>query len=156
MYGEGCDIFERLYAVRLDQLRKLTEAQTLLVPLDSAVLLSSAASMTANVDALDEDALLAELGVAATAGGEAADSDNITVLRHVRSSADKRTAEEIATRTPCADFVRFKPLFEKAGAGLKPGAWMTKPFVKNASIALGDFFIIGGQIAYVAEMFEGA
>jgi hypothetical protein len=33
---------------------------------------------------------------------------------------------------------------------------MTKPFVKNASIELGDLFIIGGQIAYVAEMNESA
>jgi hypothetical protein len=32
---------------------------------------------------------------------------------------------------------------------------MTKPFVKNASIELGDFFIIGGQVAYVAEIHEG-
>ena len=29
LHGEGRDIFERLYAVRLDQLRKLPEAQTL-------------------------------------------------------------------------------------------------------------------------------
>lgn len=154
-HGEDRDIFERLYAVRLDQLRKLPEAQTLLAPLDSAGLLSGAASTAANVDALDEDALLAELGVGATGTGETADSDNITVLRHVRSSADKRAAEEIAARTPCADFDRFKPLFEDAGAGLKAGTWMTKPFVKNASIALEDFFIAGGQIAYVAEIFEG-
>jgi len=46
-------------------------------------------------------------------------------------------------------------LFEEAGAGLKAGTWMTKPFVKNASIELSDFFIIGGQMAYVAEMYEG-
>ncbi len=155
LHGEGRDIFERLYAVRLDQLRKLPEAQTLLAPLDSAGLLSGAVPTAANVDALDEDALLAELGVGAAAGGETADPDNITVLRHVRSSADKRAAEEIAARTPCVDFDRFKPLFESAGAGLKAGTWMTKPFVKNASIELGDFFITGGQIAYVAEMFEG-
>lgn len=30
LHGEDRDIFERLYAVRLDQLRKLPEAQTLL------------------------------------------------------------------------------------------------------------------------------
>ena len=30
-HGEGRDIFERLYAVRLDQLRKLPEAHALLV-----------------------------------------------------------------------------------------------------------------------------
>ncbi len=39
-HGEGRDIFERLYAVRLDQIRKLSEAQTLLAGLDSPGLLS--------------------------------------------------------------------------------------------------------------------
>ena len=155
LHGEGRDIFERLYAVRLDRLRKLPEARALLTPLDGPGLMSSAASVTTDVDALDEDALLAELGIGADAGDGSAERNDITVLRHVRSSADKRATEEIAARTPCADFDRFKPLFEDAGAGLKAGTWMTKPFVKNASIALGDFFIIGGQVAYVAEMVEG-
>ena len=155
LHGDDRDIFERLYAVRLDQLRKMPEAQALLAPLDGPGLMSSAASVTTDVDALDEDALLAELGIGADAGDGSAERNDITVLRHVRSSADKRATEEIAARTPCADFDRFKPLFEDAGAGLKAGAWMTKPFVKNASIELGDFFITGGQIAYVAEMYEG-
>lgn len=150
LHGEGHDIFERLYAVRLDQLRKLPEAQTLLAGLDGPGLLTGAATTQAEVDELDEDALLAELGI----GDESADQSNITVLRHVRSSVEKRAAEEIANRTPCRDFEHFKPLFDEAGTGLKAGTWMTKPFVKNASIELGDFFIIGGQIAYVAEMYE--
>jgi hypothetical protein len=97
---------------------------------------------------MDDDALLAELGVDAA-------SPDITELKHVRSSAEKRAAEEIAEREPCKDFDRFKPLFDEAATGLKAGNWMTKPFTKNASIELGDFFIIGGQTAYVAEMHEG-
>src|ERR1035437_4339239 len=60
LHGEGRDIFERLYALRLDQLRKLPEAQALLAQSDSPGLLSGASSAAANVDALDEDALLAE------------------------------------------------------------------------------------------------
>ncbi|MBK9595466.1 MAG: GIY-YIG nuclease family protein [Rhodocyclales bacterium] len=151
-HGEGCDIFERLYAVRLDRIRKLPEAQTLLAGLDTPGLLAGVAAVPADVEALDEDALLAELGVS----DEPANQGDITLLRHVRSSTEKRAAEEIANRTSCADFDRFKPLFEEAGAGLKAGTWMTRPFVKNASIELGDFFIIGGQMAYVAEMHEGA
>ena len=151
LHGEGRDIFERLYAVRLDQLRKLPDAQTLLAELDGPGLLSGAAAAPANVDELDEDALLAELGI----GDEPAGQSDITVLRHVRPYVEIKAAEEIANRTPCTDFDHFKPLFEEAGAGLKAGTWMTKPFVKNASIELGDFFIIGGQIAYVAEMCEG-
>ena len=151
LHGEGRDIFERLYAARLDQLRKLPEAQALLAGLDSPRLLSGAASVHANLDDMDEDALLAELGVEGAAAGQG----NITVLRHVRPYAEIKAAEEIANRTPCTDFDSFKLLFDEAGSSLKSGAWLAKPFVKNASIDLGDFFIIGGQIAYVAEMNEG-
>jgi len=151
LHGEGRDIFERLYAVRLDQLRKLPEAQTLLAGLDGPGLLSGATAAPANVADLDEDALLAELGI----DSEPAGQSDITVLRYVRPYVEIKAAEEIANRTPCEDFDHFKPLFEEAGAGLKAGTWMTKPFVKNASIELSDFFIIGGQMAYVAEMYEG-
>ena len=151
LHGEGRDIFERLYAVRLDQLRKLPEAQTLMAGLDGPGLLAGAATTQANVDELDEDALLAELGIDTEPAGQS----DITVLRHVRPYVEIKAAEEIANRTPCKDFDHFKSLLDEAGAGLKVGTWMTKPFVKNASIELGDFFIIGGQIAYVAEMHEG-
>ncbi len=148
LHGEGSGIFERLYAVRLDQLRKLPEAQTLLAGLDSHGLLSGAAEATVNLDGLDEDALLAELGI----GSESVDQDDITVLRHVRSSAAIKAAEEIAARNPCKDFERFKPLFDDVEAGLKRKLWVTKPFGKNASIEAGDFFILSGLIAYVAEV----
>lgn len=150
-HEEGRDIFERLYAVRLDQLRKLPEAQTLLAGLDGPGLLSGAGTAMVNVDDLDEDALLAELGIDPVPAW----SGDITILRHVRPYVEIKAAEEIADRTPCADFNYFKPLFEEAQAGLKIGTWMTKPFVKNASIEVGDFFITGGQTAYVAEIYEG-
>lgn len=151
-HGEGRDIFERLYAVRLDQLRKLPEARSLLAEIDSPGLLSTTTLLQVDVEALDEDALLAELGV----DHEVAGAGDITVLRHVRPYAEIKAAEEIANRIPCADFDHFKFLFKDAEAGLKAGTWMTKPFVKNASIEVGDFFVLGGQIAYVAEMHEGA
>lgn len=150
-HGEGRDIFERLYAVRLDQLRKLPEAKALLAALDGPGMLTGTVVSQVDVEALDEDALLAELGIDSAPASE----NDITVLRHVRPYAKIKAAEEIANRTPCKDFDRFKPLFEDAAGGLKAGTWMTKPFLKNASIEVGDFFIVGGQIAYVAEMHEG-
>jgi hypothetical protein len=150
LHGEDRDIFERLYAVRLDQLRKLPEAGTLLAALDAPGLLSGVAAASTNINDLDEDALLAELGISDTT----ADQTDITRLRHVRPYAEIKAAEDIANRTPCKDFERFKQLFDDASAGLKTGAWMTKPFLKNASIQVGDFFIVGGQVAYVAEMYE--
>ena len=150
MHGEGRDIFERLYAVRLDQLRKSPEAQTLLARLDGCGLLSGEAAASAHVYDLDEDALLAELGV----GDEPIDENDITVLRHVRSRAEKRAAEEIADRTPCADFEKFQPLFEQVERDLKSGVRRTLRFGRDASIGSGNYFIVGGQLAYVAEIGE--
>ncbi len=154
LHGEGHDIFERLYAVRLDQLRKLPEAQTLLAALDGPGLLSGAAATPFDVDDLDEDALLAELGMGVNAGAEPADRNNITVLRHVRTSAEKRAAEEVADRTPCVDFEKFQPLFEQVERDLKYGVRRTLRFGRDASIASGNFFILGGQLAYVADVGE--
>ena len=150
LHGEGRDIFERLYAVRLDQLRKIPEAQTLLAELDSPCLLSGTVAASVDVGDLDEDALLAELGV----GGESVDQDDITVLRHVRSSTEKRAAEEIADRTPCADYDKFQPLFELAERDLKSAVRKTLRFGRDASIEVGNYFIVGGQLAYVAEIGE--
>ena len=107
-HGEDRDIFERLYAVRLDRLRELADCRTLLEPLDHQGLLAGAEPAPDGVpDELDDDELLAQLGV------EAAAPADITELRHVRSAAEKRAAEEIANRQKCEDFDRFKPLFEQ-------------------------------------------
>lgn len=145
-HGEGRDIFERLYAVRLDRLRELPDCRALLEPHDRQGLLTGAppAPMAA-VDDLDDDALLAELGVDATGG-------DIAELRHVRSSAEKRAAEEIANRTKCEDFDQFKPLFIQVKKDLDAGIRETRPFQTMAEIKKGEFFIVGGQIAYVAEL----
>ena len=59
--SEGLDIFERLYAVRLEQLRKLPQALAILESHDMHGLLT-AGPAAANIDSLNEDALLAEYG----------------------------------------------------------------------------------------------
>ena len=146
-HGEARDIFERLYAVRLDRLRTLDEYRELLEPLDHQGLLSGAAVAVQEPDAIDDDALLAELGIAA----ETAD---ITELRHVRSSAEKRAAEEIANREKCEDFEKFNPLFEQVQNELNAGIRNTRKFELKAEIRPGSLFIVGGQKAYVAEMGE--
>lgn len=149
-HGEGRDIFERLYAVRLDRLRKLPEAHALLAGLDKPGLLSEAPATPVNVHELGEHALLAELGV----GSDPSDHADITVLRHVRSHAERQVAEEIADRTPCEDFEKFQPLFERAERELNDGIRKALPFKGEASVEQGNFFIVGGQFAYVADKAE--
>jgi hypothetical protein len=150
-HGENRDIFERLYAVRLDRLRAQEECRALLAPLDHHGLLGDASSAA---DAIDDDELLAEL----SDGAEASAAD-ITALRHVRTSVDKRAAEEIAHRKKCEDFETFKPLFERVRRELDAGDRLIVcvqdvDAVKAAAIQTGDFFIVEGQLAYVADMGE--
>lgn len=152
-HGEGRDIFERLYAVRLDRLRAIEECRSLLAPLDHHGLLAGTPMVAASADAISDDELLAELREAAGAGG-------ITELQHVRKSADKRAAEEIANRTVCLDFEKFEPLFERVKRELKSGVRHTLPVhtmdeIKMAEIQQGQYFIVHGQIAYVVEVGEG-
>ncbi len=154
LHGEDRDIFERLYAVRLEQLRQLPEAQTLLADLDRPGLLAGGGAPQAHIDDLDTDALLAELGVDAAPGDTAAAQGDITVLRHVRSNTQRQAAEEIADRTRCADFEKFAPLFERAERELKAGIRAALRFGRDASIANDNYFILGGQLAYVAEVGE--
>lgn len=147
-HGEDRDIFERLYAVRLDRLRALEECRSLLAPFDHQGLLAGAATVTAAPsESMDDDELLAELEDAAAAS-------DIRELRHVRTAADKRAAEEIANRTPCKDFDKFKPLFAQVRKDLDAGMRKTRPFQTMAEIQQGEYFIVGGQIAYVAEVGE--
>lgn len=148
--GQGGNIFERLYAVRLDQIRKLPEAHTLLASMDVPGLLAGSIPFI-DVDAIDEDELLAELGVVEVSP----EIDDIRILKNVRPYLEIKAAEDIANRTPCTDFEVYKSAFNLATNGLKAGTWATKPFAKDSVIERHDFFVIGGQIAYVAEVNEG-
>lgn len=146
-HGEGRDIFERLYAVRLDRLRAMPEAHALLAPMDTPSLLEMPAAVSVSADELDDESLLADLGVGAQ------NETDITRLRHVPTYAERTAAEEIANRTRCENFETFKPLFEKVQRELKSGKRRVLQLEERSldEIRQGTFFIVGGQTAYIAE-----
>src|SRR5215210_5554047 len=105
----------------------LDDCHPLLEPLDHKRLLAGAAPDPVSArDDLDDDELLAQLGV------DVAATADITELRHVRSAAEKHAAEEIANRQKCEDFDRFKPLFEQVQQELATGLRSTRRFVRDA------------------------
>lgn len=145
LHGEERDIFERLYAVRLDRMRALEECRILLRPFDHQGLLKVDTDQ-AKPDpiAMSTAELRAELGGMAP----------ITELRHVRSRAEIEAAEDIANREKCRDFENFEPLFQKVERDLKSGTRKTIRFGQDAAINKGDFFILSGQVVYIAEVGE--
>lgn len=149
-HGEDRDIFERLYAVRLDRMRESVECSKILKPLDSQGLLdaTSGTGPTPEAEDLTDEALLASLGV------EADSEDDITQLTHVRSHSEIKAAEEIAQRSPCQDFDKFKPLFKQVQQELDTGTRKTLKYQENAKISKDNLFILDGQKVLVADVGE--
>jgi hypothetical protein len=162
-HGEGRDIFERIYAVRLDRLRALPECREILQGRDTRGLLRGNAAQVsfssvqedetpyhvgASDDIPSDDELAAELAAAGVRGSD------IAQLQHVRTVAEKRAAEEIAQRAACKNFGIFKPLFEQLKKDIKSGSVKVIECRDKTEVKQGDFFIVQGQMAYLAEAGE--
>lgn len=153
-HGEDKDIFERLYAVRLEQIHKQKECRSLLKDIDHQNLLNRKNKPNEDIsEDMDDEELLAQLGM------DENEENSITKLTHVKPRAEKKAAEEIANRTRCEDFEQFKPLFEAVKKDIDTGYRNTVRFRKDAgftktALKKGQFIIIGGQIAYIADIGE--
>ena len=146
-HGEEGDIFERLYAVRLDALRDLDDARELLAPFDTTGLLDTTPR---SEELLDDDALLSALGVDL----DAENSGDITQLRHVTPFAHRRAAEEIASREVCRDFDTYAPVFKRAKAQLASGTIEARESIRISDFQPGALFVVNGQLALIAEKGE--
>ncbi len=148
-HGEDNDIFERLYATRLDQIIAQDECRRLVEEIDRQGLLAKTNQIAEPPKEYNSNVeLLKELGVEAPKEGD------VTFLKHVKTRADIKAAEEIAKREFCEDFDTFKPIFDTVQEELKSGFREAKLLTKNARINQGDLFILFGQKAYVAEISE--
>jgi hypothetical protein len=100
-----------------------------------------------------DDELLEALGVSP-------EDNDITTMKHVRSAAERNAErnvpEEVAQRKPCADFDAFRLDFEAVQADLETGRQSTELFKTSSrsQIRKGDWFIVDGQKALVAETGE--
>lgn len=87
-------------------------------------------------------------------------NNDITTMKHVRSAsernAERNVLEEVAQRKPCEDFDEFRLDFEAVQGDLETGRWSTELFKTSSrsQIRKGDWFIVDGQKALVAETGE--
>jgi hypothetical protein len=147
-HGEDKDIFERLYAVRLERLNELKAYRELLLPMDHQALLNVGANSASEPEVeMDDDALLEALGVDAEVG-------SIEELKYVRPSKEIRAAEEVAQRERCEDFERYKELFDQVKEDLEAGARQMIRCNNKTDVKIGDLFVLKGQTAYIANAGE--
>jgi hypothetical protein len=147
-HGEDKDIFERLYAVRLERLNELKAYRELLLPMDHQALLNVGADSASEPEVeMDDDALLEALGVDAEVG-------SIEELKYVRPSKEIRAAEEVAQRERCEDFERYKELFDQVKEDLEAGARQMIRCNNKTDVKIGDLFVLKGQTVYIANTGE--
>ncbi|MEX1196340.1 MAG: GIY-YIG nuclease family protein [Pseudohongiellaceae bacterium] len=148
-HGEDKDIFERIYATRLEQIRRLKECRELLIGLDHQELLDEQTpELESQAKEMTDEELLAELGADPVRDGD------VRTLRHVKPRAEINAAEEIANRTLCKEFEKFKPVFEAVQNELDSGIRHTVSFKDDATVEQGNLFILSGQKVYVASKGE--
>ncbi|MBD97326.1 hypothetical protein CL648_00805 [bacterium] len=141
-HGKTNDIFEQLYAVRLEKILASVECKEILKGLDRLGLLESGA----DEPKIDDDVLVTELE-------ELGEVDNdISKLTHVKSKKLRQVSDEIAQRTRCKDFSRFQDMFKQVQNQLKTGVRQARALTKKPSIKIKSTFILFGQIAFVADV----
>ena len=146
---EGRDIFERLYAVRLNQICENEECFSLLKNLDYQDLISTNALKNEHIadQDINDSELLSKLGIDE-------ELKEITNLKNVRSSQERRLAEEFANREICENFSSYKLIFQEVIKDINNGQREILKLKQRPEIKSGKFFILGGQYTYVENVGE--
>lgn len=113
--------------------------------------------------ALDEFGLLAPPEIPETLDDVFADDDlgllddapsgaDIFNLKHIPERAE--LPDFVAQREPCNDFGQFEPHFKNCHQDLRNGKRQLLQFANEQQIQAGQFFVLKGIMAYVAEVGE--
>ena len=125
----GTPIAERLLATKAKRLSGDPAIGALLMPIEP--------QPPASIDDILDDDLLAD--------------DAIFNLTHVQPREVQDQPDYIGSRKPCADFERFRALFDAVATDLAAARRETRKFAREQEIDAGQFFIQKGMVAYVAE-----
>lgn len=78
--------------------------------------------------------------------------DHIFEFNATPAPKAKAEADIIAERVPCKEFNTFAAIFDEVIADIAAGARSTVPTSSTYQIAVGDIFILEGQLAYIADV----
>ncbi len=121
-HGEDRDIFERLYAVRLDRLRALPDCRALLEPLDHQGLLAAAPSRCRFGGGIHRHR---RPGRRAGGRSRAQTTSGCCAMSAPAPTSAPPRRSRIASRA--TDFEAFKPLFERVATEVKTGLRQSQP-----------------------------
>jgi Meiotically up-regulated gene 113 len=80
----------------------------------------------------------------------ASPAPNIFTMKHARPASAR--PDKVSGRKPCKEFSKFAPLFNEVVGELASGKRKSVKFAKEQEISAGNFFILNGVMAYIAEV----
>lgn len=142
------DIFERLFAIRLAAIKENETCRAALEGYDPDGVLAMEIPDEVAVKDMTDDELEDLLG------GDL--QDDLFDLKHVRSFEERAQPDLVAERKPCKDFERYRRLFEAVNFDLRQGVrtYYSLEGGENKRVEKGEFYVMGGQIAYIADIGE--
>lgn len=72
---------------------------------------------------------------------------------YMREADARAQAEYVGKHVPCADFDKYKPMFDAVHAGIDKGTHKLIKF-KEAHLVEGSFFVISGVLAYLEKIHD--
>lgn len=133
---------ESQLAMSLEGIRKSPKSLVTLKTLDEFDLLVDEEPP----DSLDDIFKNDDLGIL----DEKESAADIFRLKHIPESID--LPEFVAQRKPCKDFGNFEALFQRCHSDLRDGKRKLLQFANEQQIQTGQFFVLKGVMAYVAEV----
>lgn len=137
------NVQEYQLASRLDNLRNDKDKILKLMDLDEFGLLQQRKKVESLADVLADDSMNL-LGR----------DDGADIFRLVNVPRAITMPEYIAQRKPCPVFAKYEFLFKKCHSDLQSGKRKLYPFANEQQIVKGQFFILRGVMAYIADVGE--
>ena len=140
------NIFERIYAVRLEKILKNESFKKILETYDRNNLLKNINFKKTSIHNLSDDQILKELDL------DKYNDHELNDFNYVTRNKSPQKPEEIASTQKCNDFEIFSPLFEKVKSEIRNGKRSTVSFDKDSAIKKNDLLILNGLISLVADV----
>ena len=153
-----CELSERSLARRLKKYREDESLKAAVAQYDTLGLLSQAHSPAGQIP--EEDKVPSSLEEI-FAGDDLGLLDDINYdifnLRHVQASEaawEREVPDIIGRQRPCEDFERYRELFDRLAQAMKGSSIMRRPFASESCLRPGQFFLLRGQLCYIAAKLQ--
>jgi len=141
--NQGGEIKEHLLASRLFSLRQDKNKAKILTDYDEFNLLNIPTKEIKSIaDIFADD----DIGVL----------DNIDrglfKIKNIPKQISRTSAEYIARRRPCKEFIKFESLFSDCQRGLKNGTLRLRRLERHRQLQKGSFFVLGGILGFIDKV----